>query len=188
MKTPNDIKNQLVRWIKSDCYYNYSEHDVLIEELCFVERKARADLVYANGKMTAFEIKSPADNLSRWRLQHDAYLRVFDSVWLCCHYKHAMKAIGMSSDVVGIIVVDDSDSGMAVLRQAKCNKNYSRYDVISLLWRSELDDLCRDNDIRVISKERISEARERVLTELHFDIIKNKVLESIKLRYREKSY
>ncbi|RYM61530.1 hypothetical protein BSQ98_18255 [Serratia liquefaciens] len=189
MKKPLEIRNQLRSWIREESnYYSYDASDVLIDELCFFDRKARADLVYANGKLTAFEIKSYADSLTRWSFQHDAYLRVFDVVWLCCHYKHAMKAMSMSSDKVGIILVDDTKNGMAILREAKKNNKVNPEDMLAMLWRSELDELCKENNISVLRKERIKEAQKRVSLELHLDIIREKVLHCLKERYRGKDY
>ncbi|WP_221087759.1 hypothetical protein, partial [Providencia rettgeri] len=73
-------------------------------------------------------------------------------------------------------------------REAKVNKFIDKFEVISLLWRAELDELCAENNLKINRKERINEARHRVLSELNFDLIKNKALSCIKNRYREKDY
>lgn len=188
MKNATEIKILLRNWIATSGYFDFHDNDVLIDELCFYEKKNRADVVYANGKLTGFEIKSESDSLARWGNQHDAYLRLFDSVWLCCHHKHALKAIELSEKNVGILILDNYGQNITILREAKVNKFIDKFEVISLLWRSELDELCLENNIKINRKERINEARHRVLSELHFDLIKNKALSCIKNRYRLKDY
>lgn len=186
MNEPEKIKSNISNWISSgSSIYEYDSNDVIISELCFLERKNRADLVYANGKLTAFEIKSKADSLTRWQSQCSAYLKVFDSVWLCCHNKHALKSIEVTPKEVGIIIVDDTKSGLAILREAKINKNIDPYYLSDLLWRIELDELCVENNLRVIKKEKIKEAMARISNELPIEIIREKVLQKLKLRYKK---
>ncbi|XKM12692.1 sce7726 family protein [Orbaceae bacterium ac157xtp] len=185
MNGPDEIRRNIVNWILSgNSIYEYHDRDVLIDELCFFERKNRADLVYANGKLTAFEIKSKADTLTRWQSQCSAYLKVFDAVWLCCHNKHALKSIEVTPKDVGIIIVDDTKSGLAILRDAKINKSIDSYYLSDLLWRSELDELCVENNLKVIRKEKIKEVRARISNELPLDIIRQKVLQKLKIRYK----
>lgn len=187
MNKPNTIKHNLINWItQNGSIYEFHNTDVLIDELCFLDRKNRADLVYANGQLTAFEIKSSADNLSRWEQQYKAYLKVFDAVWLCCHYKHVFKAIEFTPKYIGIIVTDDSDSGIAVLRKAGLNKKVDPYFLLDLLWRSELNELCIENKIPVRRKEKIKEAQLRIARELPVEVIKKKVIDRLKTRYKEK--
>lgn len=184
MNNPEQIKNNIINWISSgDSIYEYHDNDVIIAELCFLERRNRADLVYANGKLTAFEIKSKADSLTRWQAQCSAYLKVFDTVWLCCHNKHALKSIEITPKEVGIMIVDDTKSGLAILRNAKTNKNIDSYYLLDLLWRIELDELCIENNIKVIKKEKIKEVRARISNELPLSIIRDKVLQKLKVRY-----
>lgn len=180
MQGPNEIRNNLKKWVSLN--KEHDANDVLIDELCIVDKSCRVDLVHANGKLTGFEVKSEADSLSRWPHQMDAYLRIFDEVWICCHRKHALRAIAESNDVVGVIIVDEYDS-MAILKPAKTNKNINGYDLTGLLWRKELDELCIKNSIKISSRELIKEVRHRVSEAVPLDIIRKFVLEVIKLRY-----
>lgn len=188
MNSPNQIKKNIINWISSgNSIYDYQDSDVMIDELCFLERRNRADLVYANGKLTAFEIKSKADSLIRWESQCSAYLKVFDSVWLCCHNKHALRSLNITPKEVGIIIVDDTKTGLAILREAKKNNKINAFYLLDLLWRSELDELCIENNLKIIRKEKIKEVRTRVSYELPLDIIRNKVLQKLKYRYGNKT-
>ncbi|MEX5898956.1 sce7726 family protein [Proteus vulgaris] len=185
MKNAIEIKLLLRKWISTSGYYDFHSNDVMIDELCFYEKKNRADVVYANGRLTGFEIKSESDSLARWNKQHDAYLKLFDSVWLCCHHKHAVKALELSSKNIGILILDNYSKDLTILREAKENKNIDKHEVISLLWRSELDELCLENNLKINRKEKINEARQRILSELQFDKVKKKVLSCIKNRYKK---
>lgn len=185
MNTPDHIRHQLRQWVLN--FHQHHQSDVLIDELCFVEKRNRADLVHANGQLTAYEIKSAADTMQRWPDQHEAYLRVFDTVWLCCHNKHVMKALELSMPQVGVMIVDDL-GGMAVLREARQNKLVDPYDLTSFLWREELDELCQEQGLPVVRKERIREARRRIADTLPVEAIRSKVLERLKVRYKDKDY
>lgn len=185
MISPDQIRLQLRQWVAS--YRKHHESDVLIDELCFVEKRNRADLVHANGQLTAYEIKSAADTMQRWPDQHEAYLRVFDTVWLCCHNKHIFKALEISPVQVGLMVMDDL-GGLAIMREARQNKRVNAYDLTGFLWREELDELCREQDLTVQRKEKIREARLRVADSLPLDTIRSKVLSCLKLRYKGKDY
>ncbi|MFK7088054.1 sce7726 family protein [Chromobacterium violaceum] len=185
MISPDQIRLQLRQWVTNN--HTHHESDVLIDELCFVEKRNRADLVHANGKLTAYEIKSAADSMQRWPSQHEAYLRVFDTVWLCCHNKHIFKALELSHPKIGLMVLDDQ-GGMAVMREARQNKLVDAYDLTGFLWREELDALCHEQNLPIQRKEKIREVRRRVADTLPLSIIRNKVLESLKLRYGSKYY
>lgn len=78
MMTPNEINALLRQWIARSL--PHGDGDALIDELCFVDKARRADVVHANGKLSAFEIISHADTLQRWTGHQDAYLSCFDEV------------------------------------------------------------------------------------------------------------
>lgn len=182
MNGPAKIEANLRRWL--------SEHrpldagDVIVSELCFLDKRNRADLVHANGLLSAFEIKSAADTLVRWREQMAAYLQVFDEVWLCFHSKHAARAIEASAPRVGLLVADDLGA-VAVVRTAKRNTSVSAYHLTGLLWRSELDNLSRAHGLPVHRRESIKEARQRASQLLPLDVIRTEVLRCLKSRYTE---
>lgn len=180
MQNPEKIRQQLKSWVISS--KQHAPSDVFVDEMCIVDKTCRADLVHANGKLTGFEVKSEADSLSRWPHQMDAYLRIFDEVWLCCHRKHAVRALDESIKSVGIIIVDEYDS-MAVLRPAVQNNKINSYDLTGLLWRKELDILCKKNEIKISKKELIKEVRHRVAETVPIEELKDSVLKAIKERY-----
>lgn len=181
MLNPTEIRPILKQWIAKAM--SHEEGDVFIEELCFIDKARRADLVHANGKLTAFEIKSHADTLVRWGGQQEAYMACFDEVWLCCHSKHLVKALESSFPHVGVLVVDDF-SGMAMIRKAKPNKLQDKFHLTGFLWRSELDVLASQNGVPTKSRDLIKEVRRQLSDALPMSMIRSHVLASLKKRYR----
>ncbi|MFC6694188.1 sce7726 family protein [Pseudomonas lini] len=180
MHNPDHIRELLKKWVAKTM--PHGEGDVFIGELCFINKARRADLVHANGQLTAFEIKSASDSLSRWEGQQDAYLSCFDQVWLCCHSKHIEKAFGVTHRSVGILVVDDLGS-IAVVRKATHNKLRDKFTLTGLLWRSELDEICKEFQLETKSTMRIKEVRLEVTEALEWELIRDKVLSRLKVRY-----
>lgn len=184
MKASDFIKRRLKEWLirTGDLH----EGDVLVEELCFLNKRNRADLVCANGRLSAFEVKSNLDTLARWPDQMQAYLRVFDEVWLCVHSKHVERALASTAAVVGIMVVDDF-GGLAVIRMATLNKKLVPFHLTELLWRSELDELCQSHGIPVRRAEGIKAVRERISESISVDSIREHLLISLKSRYSDQA-
>jgi hypothetical protein len=182
MHNPDHIRELLKTWVAKTM--PHAEDDVFIGELCFINKARRADLVHANGQLTAFEIKSAADSLSRWEGQQDAYLSCFDQVWLCCHSKHIEKAFGITHRSVGILVIDDIGS-IAVVRKAAPNKFRDKFTLTGLLWRSELDEVCKEFQLPTKNIMKIKEVRLEVAEALEWEIIRDKVLSRLKVRYAE---
>ncbi|WP_176517964.1 sce7726 family protein [Pseudomonas faucium] len=180
MLNPDEIRPLLKQWVTK--VMSHEPGDVFIEELCFIDKARRADLVHANGRLTAFEIKSHADTLLRWAGQQDAYLACFDEVWLCCHSRHLVKALEVSAANVGILVVDDF-SGMAMVRKAKANRKQEKFHLTGFLWRDELDRLARAHGVQVKSRDLIKTVRQAVSDALSLEQIREFVLSILKRRY-----
>lgn len=94
----------------------------------FVDKFARrADLVLANGKLSAFEIKSKCDNLDRLNGQLDVYCRFFESVTVVCAVKHLEGVLCKAPEDVGVWTVSDEGKFITV-RSAK-SKKIKSYEV-----------------------------------------------------------
>lgn len=177
---PNEICQSLTSWAQS--YLSQDSTDTFISELCFVERTRRADLVLANGSLSAFEIKSEKDSLLRWQGQQLDYLTCFEKVWLCVHTKHIKSALLQTHDDVGLLVIDNL-SNISMIRQAKDNYNVKAYNLTGFLWRTDLDQLAKQNEIKIKSKMRIKEVRNIITNELPIKDIKVFTLKTLKTRY-----
>lgn len=181
---PNEIKHSLIDW--SQKFLSHGNTDIFIDELCFVDRSRRADLVLANGSLSAFEIKSKQDTLSRWLGQQEAYLSCFEKVWLCVHVKHLEAALKQCDSDVGLLVIDDL-SGISMIKSAANSSKLDPYSLTGFLWRSELDLLAKENELEVKSRMKIKEVRQVVAEELPVSKIISKVLFVLKERYSSKS-
>lgn len=178
--SPQTIRQKLRSWLQIT--HQFSSGDVFIDELCIVGKKNRADLVHANGRLCGFEVKSEFDTLKRWQDQRNAYFEVFDEVWLCCHRKHATRALADSDTKYGILIIDDFGC-IAVLRPAKKNEKVSPFFLAELLWRENLDSICKKYDLPVNRRDKIVEARKKLVSGLPLDIIQKEVLNVLKKRY-----
>ena len=185
--SPIDIRLALRGWIVER--FKINQNDLLIDELGFsnkdpnstIDSSFRADLALANGRLVGFEIKSEKDNLKRWITQMDAYLNVFDEVWLCVHGKHLESALTITPKTIGIIVVDNYES-LALVRSAKKQSSNNAYDLSGLLWRDELNDLASQHKIQIRSRTTKNEVREILAKNLDIEIIREFVLKQLKIR------
>ena len=76
-----------------------------IQEMFLDGFARRADLVVANGKLAAFEIKSERDTLDRLEGQLSSYLRFFEQVTIVCAEKHVDGVKARVPEHVGITTV-----------------------------------------------------------------------------------
>lgn len=108
------IKTLLTRHIKQN---GWRRTDALISEY-FVERASRrADLVAVNGHLTAYEIKSDLDQLSRLVGQLAVYSKYFEEVIVVCTQKHLDSVIKLAEPTVGVMCVSTA-LGIQRVREA----------------------------------------------------------------------
>lgn len=178
--SPQEISQEVIDWAKT--HLSQGGEDTFINELCFIDRARRADLVLANGSLSAFEIKSERDTLSRWQGQQEDYLTCFEKVWLCVHAKHIEPALQKTHGDVGVLVIDDFSS-ISMLRRAGRSSQLDIYNLTGFLWRADLDRLGRAYDLQIRSRMRIKEVRQIIANELPVNIINKFVIETLKSRY-----
>ncbi|NJI85520.1 sce7726 family protein [Shewanella sp. Iso12] len=117
-----DYKATTINWLFSK---GYLEHDaVLINELPVDNFSRRADLVVANGKLHAFEIKSDADSLTRLEGQIETYITFFDKVTVVCSSKFTSKALSILPSEVEILELSykNNQKYLKIKRRGKVNK------------------------------------------------------------------
>lgn len=179
--TPSEIQTLLKEWVIKNVA-NKRQNYVLINELCFINKKRRADLVLAGESISAFEIKSEADNLIRWMEQEKSYYQVFDEIWLCCHVKHSIKALQVSKPNTGIIIIDNFNN-MAALRLPKTNKRVNIESLMYFLWKVDIQKMLKANNIFFKSSQNIKSLRQLAKSKLSQEKIKEFIILSIKKRY-----
>lgn len=111
-----------------------------VSELFIDSFARRADLVMANGKLSAFEIKSDRDTLDRLDGQLETYLKLFEQVTVVCAERHQAGVVERTPDGVGIWVLSESGS-FKVLKRAKTYKQVAHHSWLSFLPVDELRNL-----------------------------------------------
>lgn len=186
--SPIEIRELLKVWVNDK--FELKANDILIDELGFfnkdkgstVDNSYRADLVLANGRLVGFEIKSEKDTLKRWEVQKTAYTNVFDEVWLCTHSKHLERALQITPNHIGVILVDNFRS-LAVVRNSKNNHGMNNvYDLTGLLWRNEINELASLYNIKIKSRATKREARDILAERLSLEEVRDFTLHKIKIR------
>ncbi|MCM5510789.1 sce7726 family protein [Vibrio sp. SCSIO 43169] len=113
---------------------------VLINELPVDGFSRRADLVVANGKLHAFEIKSDADSLVRLQGQINTYLSFFDKVTLVCSRKFSDRAMELLPKEVEILELSIAKGAYSLKyrRRGKINEVSSPREYLSFVDKRSL--------------------------------------------------
>lgn len=116
---------------------HHGQGAAFVSELFIDAFARRADLVMANGKLSAFEIKSDRDTLDRLDGQLETYLKLFEQVTVVCAERHQAGVESRAPDGVGVWVLA-VDGSLKVLRKAKTHKQESHESWLSFLPVDEL--------------------------------------------------
>ncbi|MBR8379020.1 sce7726 family protein [Burkholderia cenocepacia] len=120
----------------------------LISELCIADFGRRADLVLANGKLSAFEIKSDIDDLSRLDGQIDTFVKYFESVTIVCAPRHTAKVLTRVPSTVGVWEV--TNAALVEVQHAGINEITDKTVWLSYLPVTELRAVLKQHAIRPI--------------------------------------
>lgn len=137
----NSNKNATyLKTILIDYWVEKYKPELIINEFPFLKGDRRADLVFIqNNNLVGLEIKSELDSLKNLNIQIDNYIKVFDFVYILIDKKFLKsKEIKLLNKNVGIIIYNNN---LIVKRHAKNIKKFKKEDLISLLWRKDLDKL-----------------------------------------------
>lgn len=104
----------------------------------------RADLVMANGKLAAFEIKSERDTLNRLTGQLSTYSDFFEQVTVVCAEKHLPNVEALTDKRVGIWSIN-ANGQISVIRNSKTTALPSLNHWISFLPVDELRQLLKEH-------------------------------------------
>lgn len=110
---------------------------VILDELGLCQGNVRVDVAAVNGELAGFEIKSPADRLTRWPKQCRVYSKVVDRAWLVAPEKTLTAADAPSWWGLVVIVQTATQLGLRVVRDAQPNPRVDAYSLARLLWRDE---------------------------------------------------
>lgn len=128
---------------------------VLINELPVDGFSRRADIVVANGKLQAYEIKSDADSLIRLQGQIDTYLQFFDKVTLICSPKFSTKALELLPNSVEVLelVNKNGEYSLKYKRRGRTELVSSTGNYLSFVSKRYLIQFLRNNGIDSDTKD-----------------------------------
>jgi len=108
----------------------------------------RADLVMANGKLAAFEIKSDRDSLDRLEGQLQSYLRFFEQVSVVCAERHLPGVLATAPAEVGVLRVA-ANGEIRSVRPALTVQGHTAREWVTFLPVDELRALLRSTGLPV---------------------------------------
>ncbi|MDR5886529.1 sce7726 family protein [Vreelandella janggokensis] len=137
-----DIKVNLADHI-TNTYQDY----IMGLEVPFQFGERRADLVLSNsGKLTAYEIKTAKDNISRLDYQLDSYKSFFDYCFVVCEKTNLKEVRKKTPKSVGILVA--SQSSISWVRKSKNFKMHNKITLCSTLDVKSLKEKAKDKKIK----------------------------------------
>ncbi|MCG2585825.1 sce7726 family protein [Massilia sp. TS11] len=159
---------------------------VLINEMVIANWSRRADLVVANGKLHAFEIKSDFDSLRRLHGQIETYLTRFDKVTVVCTPKFAHLVKESTEARVEIWCAASTADGvkLSVYRRGQTTPVSNKRILYGYLHKPELVELLKNAGCAA-NTEMTRTQLEFAADALSSRRIKEFVLEALKKRYRE---
>lgn len=170
MMNDKDIRIEMKKLYKADT-------SLMVDELAIPKKICLADLVRIPkdglSGMHGYEIKSEIDSLNRLESQVHHYSEVFQYCTLVVAEKHEEKAVALIPDWWGVIVVastgfdaygDPLDKHLLLeVRPALENPSpRTPYALTQLLWRTELLDLIKTNELALDKKARKSVLRKGI--------------------------
>lgn len=159
-----------------DFWLENNTADLIINEAPFFKGNRRADLMMINnGNLVGFEIKSELDTLKNLKTQILDYQKIFDFVYIVIDkkFKNAEELKELPRQV-GMLVYN---KGISIKKEAKKNKRFKKSDLISLLWRKDLEVLLNNKKIDFDSLQKMAQ------TKLTINEIKAQILNSLNERY-----
>ncbi|WP_146191570.1 sce7726 family protein [Azospirillum humicireducens] len=109
----------------------------------------RADLVFANRHLEAFEIKSLADNLDRLSGQISTYMKYFNKVTVVTDILHEEKILRMTPNCVEVwrFSINGTKKNIKIIRRGRTTKINSRVAFQEMLRVHEIKSVLRENAV-----------------------------------------
>lgn len=154
---------------------------VLISEMTVANWSRRADVVLANGKLWAFEIKSDADNLARLPGQIETFRAYFEKFTVVAAERFEPAILAMVPDGVGVWIVDAG--GTLKQKVAARQATLSKEAYASLMTVTELRRLLGANGVRA-AKDAPRAVLETLARELPVSDLASAARDAVKRRHR----
>lgn len=128
---------------------------ILVSEMGLSEGKAIIDVAMINGLMYGYEIKSDVDTLYRLDRQIETYKSFFQKLTIVTTKTHLAKVRQKCPKWVGIMLAYEENGVVYIrqVRQAKLNKQTSKQEITSLMWRDEARAALHSRGVRGLSSK-----------------------------------
>ncbi len=180
--TENSIRAALLAWLQK----RLPGSARLIEELGVEHGSSRIDVAVATSLLSGYEIKSDFDTLDRLARQMHAYQRVFDALTIVTTMAFVDEVEALLPDSWGVIVAKSSPAQQVTLvrrRQAAPNTRRDAMSLAAMLWRDEAYTFLVEQCGPVVRANATrGEIYETLATSVPLDVIRNRVLDALKLR------
>ena len=122
---------------------------LVLDELGICEGETRADVAVVNGSLSAFEIKSDRDTLTRLPRQVEVYQRVFDVVTVIVGGRYVERIVDIVPNDWGVIQAVPAEESVKLkpFREPKKNDAVDPFSLAQLLWRDEALALLEDRGL-----------------------------------------
>jgi hypothetical protein len=155
---------------------------VIVSEMPLASWSRRADLVVANGKLLAFEIKSDADRTHRLAAQIDAYWSAMEGATVITGPRHVESALKSMPAHVGIFVALPGESLRIELARKPHIRPLIAEAAIRLMLAQDLARVLRKQGALGTALDRHS--LEKAARALPVSVLRAAALEAVKRRYR----
>lgn len=132
------IRNILIAYLKA------SNHEIRIYQEKSIGTSI-CDVMAVTDRLTGYEIKSDLDNYFRLAGQIKAYDRFFDENYLVVSKSHCQSAQYHVPNHWGILCIENDN--ITLFREALGNKQVSRRNQLTILWKLELKNLLVRNNM-----------------------------------------
>jgi hypothetical protein len=129
------MRARLEAWIRAN---HGDSPTAILHELRIPRPSARVDVAVVNGELSAFEIKSDVDTLSRLPRQVRSFDCVFDRVSLVTTEKHLREVRAVIPRWWGIVTIASASDDIRQRRQARINPRRQVASLLHVLSRPEL--------------------------------------------------
>ncbi len=109
------------------------------------------DLMVVTDRLTGYEIKSDSDDYKRLPEQVETYSRFFDRNYIVVGRRHAQSVQEKVPNDWGVLCIEQDR--VAVLRQAKNNKDVFVRSQLSVLWKLELKNILLKNSMPLYAQK-----------------------------------
>ncbi|KGS05894.1 sce7726 family protein [Burkholderia pseudomallei] len=161
---------------------------VLINEMVVANWSRRADLAVANGRLTAFEIKSDLDTLSRLDGQVETYLQRFDKVVIVTTEKFFREVLLRTPERVGVWVLTQAETQhgyrVRTARPGRATDVKRTEALCGFLLQTELSSFLRSQGF-AIEADRSRTTLTNLAGHVPTSRLRGFVLEAIKKRYQD---